>query len=109
MSQSTVCLSQLTEVAFAFAIEYVRETDYGPQGSAPDISGKGIVNPIGTILSVAMMFKYSLNLPNEAKTIEQAVKNAIDSGVLTKDLGGSATTKEMGDAVVKELEKALKK
>lgn len=56
-----------------------------------------------------MMFKYSLNLPKEAKIIEQAVKNAIDSGVLTKDLGGSATTKEMGDAVVKELEKALKK
>lgn len=93
----------------SFPTDYVRETDLNPQGSAPDISGKGIVNPIGTILSVAMMFKYSLNLPKEAKIIEQAVKNAIDSGVLTKDLGGSATTEEMGDAVVKELEKALKK
>lgn len=56
-----------------------------------------------------MMFRYSLALPNEAKIIEEAVKNAIDSGILTKDLGGSASTKEMGDAVVKELETLLKK
>lgn len=56
-----------------------------------------------------MMCRYSLGLPNEAKTIEAAVKNAIDSGILTKDLGGSASTTEMGDAVVKELEKLLKK
>ncbi|KAF3769843.1 beta-isopropylmalate dehydrogenase [Cryphonectria parasitica EP155] len=78
-------------------------------GSAPDISGKGIVNPIGTILSVAMMFRYSLGLPNEAKAVELAVKNAIDNGTRTKDLAGSATTKDMGDAVVAELEKILKK
>ncbi|KAI0847921.1 beta-isopropylmalate dehydrogenase [Daldinia vernicosa] len=76
-------------------------------GSAPDISGKGIVNPIGTILSVAMMFRYSLQLPKEADAIEQAVKNVIDSGVRTKDLGGEAGTKETGDAVVAELTKIL--
>lgn len=84
-------------------------TEFGIPGSAPDISGKGIVNPVGTILSVAMMFRYSLGLPNEAKAIEQAVKNAIDNGTRTKDLGGSASTKDMGDAVVAELEKILKK
>lgn len=56
-----------------------------------------------------MMFRYSLGLPNEAKAVEQAVKNAIDNGARTKDLGGNATTKEMGDAVIKELEKVLKK
>ncbi|KAJ1305047.1 hypothetical protein OPQ81_000087 [Rhizoctonia solani] len=78
-------------------------------GSAPDISGKGIVNPVGTILSVAMMFRYSLGLPNEAKAVELAVKNAIDNGTRTKDLAGSASTKDMGDAVVAELEKILKK
>ncbi|KAG6365187.1 hypothetical protein INS49_006795 [Diaporthe citri] len=78
-------------------------------GSAPDISGKGIVNPVGTILSIAMMLRYSLGLPKEADVVEQAVKNAIDSGVVTKDLGGSASTKEVGDAVVAELEKILKK
>ncbi|KAK4169447.1 Isocitrate/isopropylmalate dehydrogenase-domain-containing protein [Cladorrhinum sp. PSN259] len=77
-------------------------------GSAPDISGKGIVNPIGTILSVAMMLQYSLNLPKEAAAVEAAVKLAIDSGVRSKDLGGSATTKEVGDAVVAELVKLLK-
>ncbi|KAM7192688.1 Isopropylmalate dehydrogenase-like domain containing protein [Naviculisporaceae sp. PSN 640] len=77
-------------------------------GSAPDISGKGIVNPVGTILSVAMMLRYSLNLPKEADAVEAAVKAAIDSGVRTKDLGGSAGTTDMGDAVVKELEKILK-
>ncbi|RYP25038.1 hypothetical protein DL767_008507 [Monosporascus sp. MG133] len=77
-------------------------------GSAPDISGKGIVNPIGTILSVAMMCRYSLRLPTEADAIEAAVKNVIDGGLRTKDLGGSAGTKEVGDAVVAELVKVLK-
>lgn len=84
-------------------------TDFGITGSAPDISGKGIVNPVGTILSVAMMFRYSLGLPNEAKAVEQAVKNAIDNGTWTKDLGGNTSTKDMGDAIVAELEKILKK
>ncbi|RYO77974.1 hypothetical protein DL762_008949 [Monosporascus cannonballus] len=77
-------------------------------GSAPDISGRGIVNPIGTILSVAMMCRYSLRLPREADAIEAAVKNVIDGGLRTKDLGGSAGTKEVGDAVVAELVKVLK-
>lgn len=56
-----------------------------------------------------MMFRYSLGLPNEARAVEQAVKNAIDNGTKTKDLGGSASTKDMGDAIVAELEKVLKK
>ncbi|KAJ4268761.1 3-isopropylmalate dehydrogenase [Fusarium torreyae] len=77
-------------------------------GSAPDISGKGIVNPIGTILSVAMLLRYSLNLPEEAKNVEQAVRAALDGGLRSKDLGGNATTKEVGDAVVEELKKILK-
>ncbi|KAK7750667.1 3-isopropylmalate dehydrogenase [Diatrype stigma] len=77
-------------------------------GSAPDISGKGIVNPLGTILSVAMMCRYSLQLPKEADAVELAVKNVIDAGLRTKDLGGSAGTKEVGDAVVAELIKVLK-
>ena len=77
-------------------------------GSAPDISGKGIVNPVGTILSVAMMLRYSLNLPKEAAAVEAAVKAAFDNGVRTKDLGGPVGTVEMGDAVIAELEKILK-
>lgn len=76
-------------------------------GSAPDISGKGIVNPLGTILSVAMMLRYSLNLPDEAKLVEEAVKVAIDGGLRTKDMGGNAGTTEVGDEVVKQLAKLL--
>ncbi|VUC25871.1 unnamed protein product [Clonostachys rosea] len=77
-------------------------------GSAPDISGKGIVNPIGTILSVAMMFRYSLNLAHEAKIVEDAVRAAIDGGLRTKDMGGNTGTAEAGDAIVAELVKILK-
>ncbi len=78
------------------------------QGSAPDISGKGIVNPVGTILSVAMMLRYSLQLPRYADAVEAAVKAAIDNRTRTKHLGGSASTSDMGAAVVAELEKILK-
>jgi 3-isopropylmalate dehydrogenase len=77
-------------------------------GSAPDISGQGIVNPIGTILSVAMMLQYSLNLPVEAKAVEEAVRRTIEKGTKTKDIGGSTTTVQMGDAVVAELKTVLK-
>ncbi|KAI1337938.1 3-isopropylmalate dehydrogenase [Xylariaceae sp. FL0016] len=77
-------------------------------GSAPDISGKGIVNPVGTVLSVAMMCRYSLRLPKEADAIEKAVRNVLDAGVRTKDLGGEVGTKEMGDKIVDELVKLLK-
>lgn len=77
-------------------------------GSAPDISGKGIVNPIGTILSVAIMCRYSLRLPKEADAIEAAVRNMLDGSVSTKDFGGESGTKETGDAVVAELIKILK-
>lgn len=78
-------------------------------GSAPDIAGKGIVNPMAMILSTAMMLQYSFNLPEEAKAIEEAVKNTIDSGVSTKDIGGKAGTKEVGDKVAEELSKILRK
>ncbi|KAL8684798.1 MAG: hypothetical protein Q9218_008131 [Villophora microphyllina] len=76
-------------------------------GSAPDISGKGIVNPVAAILSTAMLLQYSLNLPQEAKAVEEAVKRTIDNGVRTGDIGGKATTSEVGDATAKELEKIL--
>ncbi|OMP82898.1 3-isopropylmalate dehydrogenase [Diplodia seriata] len=78
-------------------------------GSAPDISGKGIVNPIATILSVSMMLKYSLCQPELATAVDVAVKNVLDNGVRTADIKGTASTKDMGDAVVAELTKLLKK
>ncbi|KAJ2704390.1 hypothetical protein FB645_003313 [Coemansia sp. IMI 203386] len=76
-------------------------------GSAPDIAGQGIANPVGTILSAAMMLRYSLNMEREANIIELAVRRVLDSdelngwGIRTKDLGGSASTTEIGDAVVR--------
>jgi 3-isopropylmalate dehydrogenase len=74
-------------------------------GSAPDIAGKGIVNPVAAILSVAMLLLYSLNLPQESTLVEAAVQTVIESGVSTADIGGNASTKEVGDAVAAELEK----
>lgn len=55
-----------------------------------------------------MMLRYSLNLPKEAVAVEEAVKAAIESGVRTRDIGGSAGTKDMGEAIVTELKKILK-
>ncbi|KAI0402629.1 hypothetical protein F4802DRAFT_608595 [Xylaria palmicola] len=77
-------------------------------GSAPDISGQGIVNPIGTILSVAMMCRYSLQLPKEADAIEKAVEKVLDGGVRTKDLGGQSGTQQTGDAICAQLVELLK-
>ena len=74
-------------------------------GSAPDIAGKGIANPVGMILSVSMMLKYSLAMPDEAKAIEEAVSKVLEAGICTPDLGGSATTSGVGDATVAELAK----
>ncbi|EKG16117.1 Isocitrate/isopropylmalate dehydrogenase [Macrophomina phaseolina MS6] len=72
-------------------------------GSAPDIAGKGVVNPAGMILSVAMMFKYSLNMESASAAIEKAVRDTLQSGMLTKDLGGAGSTTDFGDAVVAAL------
>jgi 3-isopropylmalate dehydrogenase len=79
-------------------------------GSAPDIAGKGIVNPIAAILSGAMMFDWLGNKNNDAKAadagrrIEKAVETVLAKGqVKTPDLGGKNTTVQMGDAILKEL------
>ncbi|RVX71969.1 3-isopropylmalate dehydrogenase [Exophiala mesophila] len=74
-------------------------------GSAPDISGKGIVNPTAQILSAALMLRYSFGLGEDALAIEQAVEKVLDGKdiggleIRTGDLGGKSTTKEVGDAV----------
>ncbi len=68
-------------------------------GSAPDIAGQGKANPIGTILSVAMMLRTSLGLADAAAAIESAVSASIEDGLLTGDLGGSATTSQVGEAI----------
>lgn len=68
-------------------------------GSAPDIAGQGIANPIGAILSAALLLRYSFALEEEAKAVEGAVSMALAAGIKTKDMGGTATTTELGDAV----------
>ncbi|HET7824789.1 MAG TPA: isocitrate/isopropylmalate family dehydrogenase, partial [Anaeromyxobacter sp.] len=72
-------------------------------GSAPDIAGKGIANPVGTILSAAMLLRHSLGLAAEAKLVEDAVDRAIAEGCRTRDLGGSLSTRQMADEVVRRI------
>ena len=76
-------------------------------GSAPDIAGKGIANPIGTILSVALLLRHSLGLEREAATVEQAVDRCIANGARTADIAEhgrpAMTTRRMGDAVIAAL------
>ena len=76
-------------------------------GSAPDIAGKGVANPLATILSAAMMLRFSLNQPEAADRIESAVKAVLAQGLRTPDIYSEGTTKvgtrEMGDAVLKAL------
>jgi len=73
-------------------------------GSAPDIAGKGIANPLATILSAAMMLRFSLNQPAAADRIESAVKDVLSQGLRTADIWSEGTrkigTREMGEAVV---------
>ena len=77
-------------------------------GSAPDIAGKGVANPLATILSAAMMLRFSLNHEAEAARIEAAVQKVLAQGLRTPDIFSAGTTRvstrEMGDAVVKSLE-----
>ena len=76
-------------------------------GSAPDIAGKGVANPLATILSAAMMLRFSLNQPEAADRIEAAVKKVLAQGLRTPDIYSEGTTKvgtrQMGEAVVKAL------
>jgi 3-isopropylmalate dehydrogenase len=83
-------------------------------GSAPDIAGKDIANPLATILSAAMMLRYSFGLEKEAVAIETAVNNVLDQGFRTGDIASRSNvngdekivgTKAMGEAVLKALEK----
>jgi 3-isopropylmalate dehydrogenase len=91
-----------------------RKALYEPvHGSAPDIAGKGIANPLGSILSVAMMLRMTLNRPDDANLLEKAVDTALAAGARTADIAepGAArlSTQEMGDAVLNALEQVVSK
>jgi 3-isopropylmalate dehydrogenase len=80
-------------------------------GSAPDIAGKNIANPIATILSVAMMFKYSFSYAKEADLLEKAVENVLNAGVRTADIAKPGEPRvscsEMGDKILAELKNLI--
>jgi len=82
-------------------------------GSAPDIAGKGIANPIGTILSTALLLRYSMGLDRPAQAIESAVRRVLDEKKVggfefrTKDLGGHVSTAQMGDKILEALKEIL--
>ena len=77
-------------------------------GSAPDIAGQGIANPIATILSFAMALRYSLDLDKEADSLEKAVQDVLDEGLRTKDIISKGmkevSTSVMGDAIISKLQ-----
>ena len=90
----------------------VRRGLYEPiHGSAPDIAGRGIANPIGTILSVAMMLRHSFGLEEEARAVEQAVSEAIETGQVTVDIAPagamSYSTVDVGRAIAAALSNAV--
>jgi tartrate dehydrogenase/decarboxylase/D-malate dehydrogenase len=74
-------------------------------GSAPDIAGKGIANPIGQIWSGAMMLDY-LGQPEAAASVVRAIEAVVQRGPRTRDLGGTATTVEVGRAIADAVEQA---
>jgi 3-isopropylmalate dehydrogenase len=87
-----------------------RKALYEPvHGSAPDIAGKDVANPLAAILSFAMMLRYSFDLTEEADLVENAVRRALAAGVRTSDIVQSNTarvsTRVMGDTILRELEK----
>jgi 3-isopropylmalate dehydrogenase len=73
-------------------------------GSAPDIAGKGVANPLAMFLSAAMLLRHGLGLASEAAAVESAVERALADGLRTADLGGSADTAQATKAVLENLE-----
>ena len=77
-------------------------------GSAPDIAGKNLANPIATILSFAMALRYSLDLDKEANALEKAVQGVLNDGLRTKDIISKGkkevSTSQMGDAIISKLQ-----
>ena len=72
-------------------------------GSAPDIAGKGVANPVGTILSAALLLRWSLGMAEEASVVEAAVSAALAAGARTADLGGALSTSQMTDEILRRL------
>ena len=101
--QASMCVGSIGLLASAA----MAETSFGLfepiHGSAPDIAGKGLANPMATILSAAMLLRHSFGAEAPAARIEAAVAKALADGIRGGDLGGSHSTSEIGDAVLARL------
>lgn len=101
--QASMCVGSIGMLASA-SLDANGKGLYEPiHGSAPDIAGQGKANPLATILSAAMMLRYSLGMAEAADKIEAAVAKALEGGARSFDLGGTMTTEHMGDAVLAAL------
>nr|WP_086492809.1 3-isopropylmalate dehydrogenase [Novosphingobium panipatense] len=101
--QASMCVGSIGLLASASLAEGTLGLYEPIHGSAPDIAGKGLANPMATILSAAMLLRHSFGLEPEAARIEAAVAKALADGIKGGDLGGTAGTREIGDAVVERL------
>ncbi|MFC0202952.1 3-isopropylmalate dehydrogenase [Novosphingobium soli] len=101
--QASMCVGSIGLLASASLAEGSFGLYEPIHGSAPDIAGQGIANPMATILSAAMLLRHSFGLEEQAARIEAAVAGALADGVKGGDLGGSAGTQEIGDAIVARL------
>jgi 3-isopropylmalate dehydrogenase len=101
--QASMCAGSIGMLPSA-SLDSVGKGLYEPiHGSAPDIAGQGKANPLATILSAAMMLRYSLGQADAAARIEKAVSKALAGGARSPDLGGTLSTREMGEAVLAKL------
>ena len=102
--QASMCVGSIGMLASA-TLNGSGQGLYEPiHGSAPDIAGTGKANPLATVLSAAMLLRYSLGMADQADRIERAVAKALANGARSPDLGGTMTTVEMGDAVLAALD-----
>ena len=101
--QASMCVGSIGLLASASLGEGTKGLYEPIHGSAPDIAGQGIANPSAMILSAAMMLRHSFGMDAEAARIETAVAAVLAQGVLGHDLGGNASTTEIGDAIVAQL------
>lgn len=101
--QASMCVGSIGLLASASLAEGKFGLYEPIHGSAPDIAGKGLANPMATILSAAMLLRHSFGLEEQAARIEAAVAATLADGIKGGDLGGSAGTKEIGDAVLARL------
>jgi 3-isopropylmalate dehydrogenase len=101
--QASMCVGSIGLLASASLGEGTRGLYEPIHGSAPDIAGQGIANPSAMILSAAMMLRHSFAMEAQASRIEAAVAAVLAQGVLGHDLGGKASTTEIGDAIVAQL------